>query len=568
MNIHGFGEFDSQITGGLPPLGALRCFETAARHESFTLAAQELHLTHGAVSRAVRAIEDELGIALFERRNRRVFLTEAGRRLAEATQIAFNTIAVAARDLRRRGDRAPLVLSCDATLLTRWLIPALPEMQAEHPEIALQLAAAGGPVAFEREGIDCAIRRDDFVWPKNVVATPFMEEWVGPVCTPRMAARLGLPDRGAEALADANLLHSRTRPDAWPQWLEQQAPGLLAEASETFDHFYLTLQAAASGLGIAIGPYAMVRQDLESGALVAPFGFAKDRSSYCLLVPSSRTGDARIATMLSWLARKVARDLSMLTDTGGWRMAGGFKDHFSSHAAGYALYRPTYPSAVSSYLAELAPGQGLALDCGCGAGQLSTCLADVFKRVIAIDASPEQIGNAKPHAGVEYRVARAEQSGLEDASVDLVSVAQAAHWFDLDAFYAETRRVLRPGGVLALISYGVIEADGDVGRHLAHFYFDVIGRFWPAERRHVETGYRSLPFPFDEQPSRAMAMTADWSLNELLGYIDTWSAVRNAEAVLGRQPYERFASGLRAAWGDPQERREIRWPLSMRIGRV
>jgi SAM-dependent methyltransferase len=246
----------------------------------------------------------------------------------------------------------------------------------------------------------------------------------------------------------------------------------------------------------------------------------------------------------------------------------GFKDHFSSHSAEYALYRPTYPATLVRYLASLAPQRQLALDCGCGAGQLSVLLAEEFGKVVATDASPQQIANAKPHERVEYRAAGADDSGLPSASVDLLTVAQAAHWFDLERFYEEARRVLRPGGAIALITYGVIEADSEVGRVLAHFYFNVIGSYWPPERRHVETGYRSLPFPFEETVAPRFDMTASWSMPEVLGYVDTWSAVRNAEAALGRELIERFSTELSAAWGDPAERREIRWPLSMRIGSV
>lgn len=249
-------------------------------------------------------------------------------------------------------------------------------------------------------------------------------------------------------------------------------------------------------------------------------------------------------------------------------MAAAFKDHFSARSTDYARYRPTYPPALVHYLASIAPTRRLALDTGCGAGQLSTLLASEFEFVVATDASPQQIKNAKPHDRIEYRVARAEESALPDASADLVCAAQAAHWFDLDAYYDEVRRVLRPGGVIALVTYGVVETDGEAGHVLADFYYNVIGRFWPPERTLVETGYRSLPFPFIEQATPKMAMTAHWSLDELLGFVDTWSAMRNAEAALGREPYERFAEHLRAAWGDPAECHETRWPLSMRVGRV
>ncbi len=249
-------------------------------------------------------------------------------------------------------------------------------------------------------------------------------------------------------------------------------------------------------------------------------------------------------------------------------MAEPFKDHFSTRSGDYAQYRPSYPPALIDYLSSLASDRELALDCGCGTGQLSVLLAEAFGRVVATDASAQQIASATPHPGVEYRAAPAEVSGLENASADLVTVAQAAHWFDLDAFYAEVRRVLKPGGILALITYGVIKADGDVGKVLDGFYYDVLGAYWPPERRHVESGYRELPFPCAEVTPPAFAMTASWSLAEVLGYVDTWSAVRQAEKALGRAPYDRFSAALTEAWGDPAGRRDIRWPLSLRVGRV
>lgn len=249
-------------------------------------------------------------------------------------------------------------------------------------------------------------------------------------------------------------------------------------------------------------------------------------------------------------------------------MAAPFKDHFSTCAADYARYRPTYPAALVAHLAGLAPERRHALDCGCGTGQLATRLAGAFARVTAVDASPALIADAEPCPGVTYRVAPAEATGEATGSVDLVAVAQAAHWFDLPAFYAEARRVLRPGGAVALIAYGVVEAEGAVGTVLGHFYTRVIGPYWPAERRHVEEGYRSLPFPFAQVPAPALAMAAEWSLAELLGYVETWSAVRRAEAALGRAPYAAFAADLAAVWGPPATRRAIRWPLSVRVGHV
>ncbi|SEI75392.1 Methyltransferase domain-containing protein [Azotobacter beijerinckii] len=245
-----------------------------------------------------------------------------------------------------------------------------------------------------------------------------------------------------------------------------------------------------------------------------------------------------------------------------------FKDHFSTAAAGYAAHRPSYPAALIDYLADLAPATACALDCGCGTGQLSGPLAGRFARVLATDASAAQIANAEPHPGVDYRVALAEDSGLPPASVDLITVAQAAHWLDLERFYAEVRRVARPGAALALISYGVLQVEGPPTPLVEHFYYRVLGPWWPAERRHVEEGYRSLPFPFAERQAPALAIEVQWGLAELLGYLDTWSAVRELEKAQGRAPVERFAAELAAAWGDPAARRTVRWPLALRVGQV
>jgi len=246
----------------------------------------------------------------------------------------------------------------------------------------------------------------------------------------------------------------------------------------------------------------------------------------------------------------------------------GFKDHFSSHSAGYAAFRPRYPQALADALADLCPAANLALDCGCGTGQLSVLLAERFDKVVATDASPQQIAAAEPHPGVEYRVAPAERSGLEQGSADLIVAAQAAHWFDLPAFYAEARRVGRPGALLALVSYATVLAEPGIDGVIQHFYGDVLGPYWPPERRHVEEGYRSFAFPFAELTPPSLAIEVAWSRDELFGYIDTWSAVRNTERALGRGPIEQFAGELAAAWGDAAHRRTFRFPLAMRLGRM
>ena len=244
-----------------------------------------------------------------------------------------------------------------------------------------------------------------------------------------------------------------------------------------------------------------------------------------------------------------------------------FKDHFSSRAADYAAYRPTYPPELVDYLASVCPTSNLALDCGCGTGQLAVLLADRFKRVIATDASAQQIENAEPRERVTYRVAPAERSGLPDASADLVVAAQAAHWFDQPAFYAEARRVGRPGAILALVTYGVMRGDAVVNPVIQNFYENVVGPYWPPERRHVEEGYRSFDFPFEEfQAPPGDPRLVDF--DDLIGYVDTWSAVRGAERALGRSPVEDFRRDLGAVWGDPAARRGVMFPLSLRVGRI
>lgn len=245
-----------------------------------------------------------------------------------------------------------------------------------------------------------------------------------------------------------------------------------------------------------------------------------------------------------------------------------FKDHFSTRSADYAAYRPTYPRALIDYLADQCKQTELALDVGCGTGQLSVLLADRCEHVIATDASVQQIEKAEAHERVEYSVAPAERSGLPDHAVDLITAAQAAHWFDLDAFYAEVRRVGKPGAVLALIAYGIIQADPEIDPVIRHFYEDVTGPYWPPERRHVENGYRSFHFPFEEWTAPPLAIEVQWQASDLLGYIDTWSAVRGLEKAQGREPFEQFRRDLLSLWNEPQRRRTIRFSLSLRVGRI
>jgi SAM-dependent methyltransferase len=244
-----------------------------------------------------------------------------------------------------------------------------------------------------------------------------------------------------------------------------------------------------------------------------------------------------------------------------------YADHFSALAAEYASCRPGYPSDLFTYLAGVAPRRELAWDCAAGSGQATLPLTQWFRRVIGTDASAAMLAQASPHPKVEYRVAPAQQSGLDDRSVDLVTVAQALHWLELDAFYAEVERVLVPGGVLAVWTYGITHIDHQGADHiLSHFYSQIVGPFWPADRRHVESGYRTLPFPFPELVPPAFVMQERWTLGQLLGYVGTWSATRRFREATGRDPVEDLAGELGRQWEDSATRRTISWPLSLRVG--
>ncbi len=248
--------------------------------------------------------------------------------------------------------------------------------------------------------------------------------------------------------------------------------------------------------------------------------------------------------------------------------AGAFKDHFSERSEDYASYRPHYPDALAQFLASIAPATRCALECGCGTGQFSVLLGAHFDQVVATDASAAQIENAARHTNVTYRCAPAESSGLGDGSVDLVAVAQAAHWFDLDAFYDEARRVARPGGVIALVSYGPMTVDPETDPVIGHFYRDVVGHYWPPERAHVEDGYEKLFFPFELIDPPDLAIEVDWSLKAFLGYVGTWSSVGNARKAMAQDPMHDFANDLGAVWGDGDKVRRVRWPLKVKAGRI
>lgn len=241
-------------------------------------------------------------------------------------------------------------------------------------------------------------------------------------------------------------------------------------------------------------------------------------------------------------------------------------DHFSGHAADYAKFRPGYPDALFDWIAAQAPARHLAWDCGCGSGQASVPLAARFAHVVATDLSARQIAEAAPHPHIEYRAAPAEVSGLADHGADLVTVAQALHWFDFERFYAEVRRVLKPGGVLAAWTYQLLRAAPALDAPLEDFYRNVIGSWWPPERKWVDEGYRTIPFPFEEIPAPAFEIRLRWTLDDLLAYLRTWTATRYFMQAESRDPTVALGETLRPLWGDGEQ--EIVWPIVLRAGHV
>ncbi len=245
-----------------------------------------------------------------------------------------------------------------------------------------------------------------------------------------------------------------------------------------------------------------------------------------------------------------------------------FRDHFSDVASRYADFRPRYPDALFDYLAALVPADTVVWDCAAGNGQASLDLAQRFHRVIATDASQEQIAAAPAHARVEFRVAPAEASGLADRAAGLVTVAQALHWFDLNRFYAEARRVLQPDGVLAVWAYGINHIDEpSIDEAALDYYHRVVGDYWPPERQLVEDGYRTISFPFAGVQPPEFQMEVAWTLAQLLGYFSTWSATNRYRKATGRNPLEPLGDSLARLWGDPETPRRITWPLAVRVGR-
>lgn len=243
-----------------------------------------------------------------------------------------------------------------------------------------------------------------------------------------------------------------------------------------------------------------------------------------------------------------------------------FIDRFAFAAGDYATYRPHYPDALFAWLQRRLPGARLVWDCGTGSGQAAVALASRFPHVVASDPSFAQLAHAGRANRLSYVSMTAERGAIPDRSVDLVTVAQALHWFDRDAFFREVKRVLAPGGVLAVWSYGLCSIAPTVDELLRHFHDVTVGPYWSPARRLVESGYAGIDFPFQEEQTPDIPMQATWTLAQLGGYLSTWSAVGRYRHVTGEDPLPLVMRALAERWGTPDVARRIRWPLRLRVG--
>ncbi len=244
----------------------------------------------------------------------------------------------------------------------------------------------------------------------------------------------------------------------------------------------------------------------------------------------------------------------------------GFRDHFAFAATSYAAHRPHYPAALFEWLASHSPSHERAWDCGTGSGQAAVALAGWFDQVVATDASVAQLASSAGTPGVAYLAMEAEAASLADESMDLVTVAQALHWFDRERFFTEVDRVLRPEGALAVWSYGLVSIEPYVDMILRAFYHETLGDYWPTERAMVDRGYADISLPYPEIPAPGFIMQADWSLEQLGGFLSTWSAVGRYRIATHHDPLPDLAKRLREAWGQ-QAHRVVRWPLIVRLAR-
>ncbi len=245
-----------------------------------------------------------------------------------------------------------------------------------------------------------------------------------------------------------------------------------------------------------------------------------------------------------------------------------FKDLFSTQSSDYAKYRPTYPKELFKYLSELSTFKDIAWDCGTGNGQAAIVLTEYFKEVIATDPSQKQLDQAALHERIRYSVAGAENfSNAKDQSIDLVTVAQAFHWFNHGAFSSVLKQYVKPGGHLAVWSYAISDITPEINQAVSKLYSEQLDGYWEKERSHVEDGYKNISMPFKEVETPSFHLSANWSLGHLIGYLSTWSALQTYIKKNGNNPLEDEYENIKKAWGN-QEIRTITWPLNLRVWKI
>lgn len=291
----------------LPPLNALRAFEAAARLGSLSEAARELHVTHGAISRQVKQLEEQLGVGLFVKEGRGVKLTDAGARLRDAASEAFERLRSTCAELQRQTAEAPFVLGCPGSLLARWFIPRLDRLNRDLPELRLQLSASEGELDPRKPGLDATLWYAEPPWPADMQVFELAAERIGPVLSPYHPRCADLRGAPPSAVLDETLLHTASRPQAWPNWARQQGldPARL-RLGQSFEHLYFLLEAALAGLGVAIAPQQLVADDLRQRRLLAPWGFVETRARLALWVPARRV-DRRAERLAEWLRDELER---------------------------------------------------------------------------------------------------------------------------------------------------------------------------------------------------------------------------------------------------------------------
>jgi len=241
------------------------------------------------------------------------------------------------------------------------------------------------------------------------------------------------------------------------------------------------------------------------------------------------------------------------------------KDNFSAQAKAYAQYRPYYPPEMIAYIVSLVTNNDAALDVATGNGQVAAQLAKYFKEVYGTDISEKQLQNATQSPNITYKVERAEVTHFGESQFDLITVAQAIHWFDFDAFYKEVNRILKPDGVFAVLGYGLFSTNTDTDKILHKFYYDIVGPYWDAERRYLDENYATIPFPFNEVETQKFTNHFTWTLEQLTGYLETWSATQHYIKKNGSNPIDIIRAELQQSW--EKSDKNVTFPLLLRVGK-